>query len=379
MSTPAARPSSGTSDPAVTPDRPGTAPVDARTGTPTGTPTGATPGPGALPRTPLDHLPLPLDGAFVDRAEHRRAEPDLVRTLRSQPTTRVLLVHRGRLALGGPGVAGGVALLYPAELRDVDPATDDDPARWLFLGEDDGTAYLALVLPEDADAEEVDIEGVDASEPYAVLARDHAWSGLRDLVGAVPAPVAGLATEAVALAAWHANHPRCPRCGGRTTVEKGGWTRRCVAQGVELYPRTDPAVIMTVVHGEGPDERLLLGHAAHWPERRFSTLAGYVEPGESLENAVRREVAEEAGVVVGDVAYRGSQPWPFPASLMLGFSARALTTELHVDGVELTDARWFTRAELAEAVRSREVLLPGRSSIARALLEDWFGASLADG
>ncbi len=151
-----------------------------------------------------------------------------------------------------------------------------------------------------------------------------------------------------------------------------------MAQGVELYPRTDPAVIMTVVHGEGPDERLLLGHAAHWPERRFSTLAGYVEPGESLENAVRREVAEEAGVVVGDVAYRGSQPWPFPASLMLGFSARALTTELHVDGVELTDARWFTRAELADAVRSGEVLLPGRSSIARALVEDWFGARLAD-
>ncbi len=276
---------------------------------------GRDPGPGALPRTPLDHLPLPLDGAFVDRAEHRRAEPDLVRTLRSQPTTRVLLVHRGRLALGGPGVAGvagGVALLDPAELRDVDPATDDDPARWLFLGEDDGTAYLALVLPEDADTEEVDIEGVDASEPFAVLARDHAWSGLRDLVGAVPAPVAGLATEAVALAAWHANHPRCPRCGGRTTVEKGGWTRRCVAQGVELYPRTDPAVIMTVVHGEGPDERLLLGHAAHWPERRFSTLAGYVEPGESL-----RERGAAGGRGGGGRRRRrrglpGSQPWPFP-------------------------------------------------------------------
>ena len=374
VSTPAARPSSGTSDPAAAPDRPTTT----STGTPTATAPGTAPGPGALPRTPLDHLPLPLDGAFVDRAEHRRAAPDLVRTLRSQPTTRVLLVHRGRLALGGPGAADGVALLDPAELRDVDPATDDDQGRWLFLGEGDGTAYLALVLPDDADAEEVDIEGVDASEPFAVLARERTWSGLRDLVGEVAAPVAGLAPEAVALAAWHANHPRCPRCGGRTTVEKGGWTRRCVAQGVELYPRTDPAVIMTVVHGEGSDERLLLGHAAHWPERRFSTLAGYVEPGESLENAVRREVAEEAGVVVGDVAYRGSQPWPFPASLMLGFSARALTTELHVDGVELTDARWFTRAELADAVRSGEVLLPGRSSIARALVEDWFGARLAD-
>ncbi len=337
-----------------------------------------------LPRTPLHDLPLPLDGSVVDRAAHRRTEPDLVRVLRGEPTTRVLLVHRGRLALGPGadgstgGAAGGLGLLDPAALGDVDPATDDEQARWLFLGEDDGTSYLALVLPDDADAEEVDIEGVDASDPFAVLARERTWSGLRELVGGLGAPFAGLVTEAVALAAWHANHARCPRCGGRTTVENGGWTRRCVAQGIELYPRTDPAVIMTVVHGEGDDERLLLGHAAHWPEHRFSTLAGYVEPGESLESAVRREVAEEVGVVVGEVAYRGSQPWPFPASLMLGFAARATTTELRVDGVEVTDARWFTRAELERDVRSGEVLLPGRTSIARSLVEDWFGARLPD-
>jgi len=224
----------------------------------------------------------------------------------------------------------------------------------------------------------VDIEGVDASDPATVLVREHAWSGLRELVGGLGSPSAGLATEAVALAAWHANHERCPRCGGRTTVENAGWTRRCVAQGIEIYPRTDPAVIMTVVHGAGDDERLLLGHAAHWPDRRFSTLAGYVEPGESLESAVRREVLEEAGVVVGDVVYRGSQPWPFPASLMLGFTARARTSEIHVDGVELTDARWFTRTELDRAARSGEVLLPGRTSIARSLVEDWFGGRLPD-
>ncbi len=336
------------------------------------------PSSGTLPVTTLRDLPLPLDGAVLDRAAHRRGEPDLVRVLRGEASTRVVLVHRGRLALAGPGPTDGVALLDPADLADVGAAADEDQARWLFLGEGDGTTYLALVLPDDADAEEVDIEGVDASDPFAVLARERSWSGLRELVGGLGAPLAGLATEAVALAAWHANHTRCPRCGGRTTVENGGWTRRCVAQGVELYPRTDPAVIMTVVHGEGDDERLLLGHAAHWPERRFSTLAGYVEPGESLESAVRREVAEEAGVVVGEVAYRGSQPWPFPASLMLGFAARALTTDLHVDGVELTDAQWFTRAELAAAVRAEEVLLPGRASIARSLVEDWFGDRLPD-
>ncbi|WP_435738899.1 NUDIX domain-containing protein [Cellulosimicrobium sp. PMB13] len=351
---------------------------------------------------PYRPLPQPLDAAPVDRAAHRRTEDGLVGRLVTEPATRVLLVHRGRLATA---VDGSLALL-PGSAVDGAPTTGgSERPRWLFLGEgcpardaagegegspDVPTSYLALVLPDDADAEEVDIEGVDPAEALAVLARTHTWSGLRELSTRLDATQAALATEAVALAAWHAAHERCPRCGEPTTLENAGWTRRCVAQGIELYPRTDPAVIMAVVHGgdTGPDdepadtagrdggERLLLGHAAHWPERRFSTLAGYVEPGESLENAVRREVREEAGVEIGEVTYRGSQPWPHPASLMLGFFASATTTALQVDGVELTDARWFTRAELERDVRSGEVLLPGRASIARALIEDWFGAEL---
>jgi NADH pyrophosphatase NudC (nudix superfamily) len=144
-----------------------------------------------------------------------------------------------------------------------------------------------------------------------------------------------------------------------------------------MGPPRDPAVLWG---GPPPHDRLLLGHAAHWPDGRFSTLAGYVEPGESLEQAVRREVAEETSVVVGDgpgdVEYRGSQPWPFPASLMLGFRARAIDTRVAVDGVEVTQARWFTRAEFAEAARTREIGLPGKPSIARALVEEWYGANL---
>ncbi|MFC8924063.1 NAD(+) diphosphatase [Cellulosimicrobium sp. NPDC057127] len=326
-------------------------------------------------------LPQPLDAAAVDRAAHRRTEPHLVSRLRGEATTRTVLVHRGRLAVAHDG---GLALLPPGDLSAVPAPDDGERPRWFFLGEATGegavsgrapTSYLALVLPDDADAEDVDIEGVDPAGPLAVLVREHPWSGLRELSPRVDPSQAALATEAVALAAWHAAHERCPRCGEPTTLENAGWTRRCVAQGTELYPRTDPAVIMAVVRDE-PEEMLLLGHAAHWPERRFSTLAGYVEPGESLENAVRREVLEEVGVDVDEVAYRGSQPWPFPASLMVGFVARARTTELRPDGVELTDARWFTRAELERDVRSGEVLLPGHGSIARALVEEWFGGAL---
>jgi NAD+ diphosphatase len=235
-------------------------------------------------------------------------------------------------------------------------------------------AFLGLVLPDAADTEAVDIEGVSPVPPASRLVRAHTWSGLRALGGH---PLDGLAAEAVALAGWHGAHQRCPRCGEPTTVEQAGWVRRCVAEDREIYPRTDPAVIMAVVDD---DDRLLLGHAAHWPDGRFSTLAGYVEPGESLEQAVRREVAEETSVVVGDgpgdVEYRGSQPWPFPASLMLGFRARAIDTRVAVDGVEVTQARWFTRAEFAEAARTREIGLPGKPSIARALVEEWYGANL---
>jgi NAD+ diphosphatase len=132
---------------------------------------------------------------------------------------------------------------------------------------------------------------------------------------------------------------------------------------------------MAVVDG---NDRILLGRQASWAPRRFSTLAGFVEPGESLEAAVRREVTEEAGVVVGAVHYRGSQPWPFPSSLMLGFRAQAVSTEIAVDGVELAQARWWTREELGLDLATEELVLPPRTSIARLLIEDWYGSSLSD-
>lgn len=328
---------------------------------------------------PVDWTRLPLARAGVDRAAHRRTEDGLLDRLAATPTTRVLVIADGRLATLTDAGATSLDLRSPAEARAAlaDRPADADPPLALFLGSDDDVDYVAWVVAETPGGA-VDLEGVPAGRADAGAAgapgAARGWSVLRDVGHALPDRDAGLAAAAVGLAAWHERHPRCARCGGPTTPSSAGWTRTCTADGSDHYPRTDPAVIMAVVDA---DDRLLLGHAAHWPARRFSTLAGYVEPGESLEAAVRREVGEEVGVEVGEVEYRGSQPWPFPASLMLAFVAHASSTALAVDGVEVTEARWFTRDELGDAVRTGEVLLPMRTSVARALIEEWFGGPLA--
>ncbi|UNX53947.1 NAD(+) diphosphatase [Georgenia sp. TF02-10] len=312
---------------------------------------------------------LPLARATVDPDAVARTRPGLVTDLAADPGTRVVLVRQGRVATKD----GALDLRAPA---DVTGATWD-PERLAYLGRDESGRYLALTLPETL-GEERDLDGVPVQEDAALvsLVEGLEFSHLRDVGDVLPDRDAGLATTAVSLAAWHARHPRCPRCGEVTEVIDAGWVRRCTADRSLHYPRTDPAVIMAVTDAE---DRILLGHAAHWPDRRFSTLAGYVEPGESVETAVRREVAEEVGIAVGQVEFVASQPWPFPASLMLGFRARVAdgaAAEVRVDGVEISAARFFTRAALGEAVQEREVLLPTRSSIALALIEDWFGGSL---
>lgn len=327
-------------------------------------------------RVGVNAAELPLARSRTDRAADVRTRPDLLAGLLTDRATRVLLVHQGAVATRtGPDGAPELTLLGAGEAALLAPG-GTFPEGWVFLGYDDADglpgvapgevrppgapAYLARLVP-------------DISQ--AVLLRGNRWTPLRDVGDDLSPRDAGLATAAVALEGWHARNPRCPRCGAATLPEASGWVRRCVQDGSEHYPRTDPAVIMAVVDAS---DRLLLGHGAQWSENRFSTLAGFVEPGESLEHAVRREVREEVGVVVGAVEYRGSQPWPFPASLMLGFRATALSTDVTVDGVEVTEARWFARMELRAAVRSGSVLLPSRSSIARALIEEWYGSELPD-
>jgi NAD+ diphosphatase len=222
----------------------------------------------------------------------------------------------------------------------------------IFLGSRDDVAHFALVVDEPLD------EG--------------RWTGFRAVVQTLPEPDAGFMVHAIALAEWHDGHRFCPRDGSRLVASDAGHVLRCEANAHQQFPRTDPAVIMMVTDGE----RALLGRQESWPEGRYSTLAGFVDPGESLEEAVVREVAEETGVEVAEVTYFGNQPWPFPQSLMVGFFARARTTDIHVDGAELSDARWFTREEMKEQAESGTLVLPGGISISRSLVEAWYGAPL---
>jgi NAD+ diphosphatase len=316
---------------------------------------------------------LALSRSTVDRAAERRADPELAAKLAADPATLTLLLHAG-LAPVTDGPHGPRLLLLPApealRLRSGYLAGADGVE--VYLGELDGRSYLlaasgapavlGVIGPPEPVPPTIDVEGVR-------------WAGLRELGVALDDTGAGLLTTGVAVANWHATHGRCARCGEPTGVITSGWARKCPACGAEHYPRTDPAVIMSVIDDQ---DRLLLGRQRVWPERRYSTLAGFVEPGESLEAAVRREVFEEAGIVVDGVHYLGSQPWPFPSSLMLGFRAEATSTTVQVDGEELTEARWWTREQLTADVRSKELLLPPGLSIARRLIEDWYGAPLED-
>ncbi|EWT03944.1 NADH pyrophosphatase, partial [Intrasporangium chromatireducens Q5-1] len=222
----------------------------------------------------------------------------------------------------------------------------------------DGRAYVA-VLP--------------ASEPEVAGEADDSWLTLRRAGGLLDQLGAGLFTTALALANWHARHGRCSICGSRTAPVEAGWVRRCPHDGSEHYPRTDPAVIMSVVD---PDDRLLLGRSPHWPEGRFSVLAGFVEPGESFEQAVAREVSEEVGVLVDEVTYLGNQPWPFPSSVMIGFAARTTQVELTLDPQEMAEAHWMTRDEYRAGLRDQRIHTPTGISIAKRIIELWLGETV---
>ena len=232
-----------------------------------------------------------------------------------------------------------------------------------------------LAVDELPDGLEFVLLGVDADE-RAVFAADPGDQfpgerrGLRDLAPAMSQAEGGMVAHAVGLLNWHRRHRFCANCGAPSEAREAGHVRVCPACGAQHHPRTDPVVIMLVHDGD----RAVLGRQAHWPPGRYSALAGFVEPGESLEEAVAREVREETGALVAEIDYRSSQPWPFPASLMLGFIARWTSGEPAIGDGELEDVRWFTREEIA----SGRVKLPPRQAIARRLIEDWLGREAPD-
>lgn len=333
-----------------------------------------------------------LSTEALDRRAVEREHTDLRRSARL-----TLVMLGGRLPMRGDRLV----LLERSQLPEL-PA---DPARpEVFLGEVCAAAVLAEQTQDPQERVGVTVRALDDSQTalqdttHGVVdeigrqiaavqdqletrAPGYEWQGLRRaalaLIGNCPEDEA-LAVAAQAAAAWHLDHPRCPRCGEITEVERSGWMRVCPQDSSLHFPRTDPAIIVTVTDGEpGSDqERLLLGRAAAWPEGRFSTLAGFVEPGESIDQAVGREIREESGAIVGDVRILGSQPWPFPRSLMIGCTARLQGGAVAPDGVEIAELRWVTREQLRRSSDAGELRLPGRISIARSLIEHWYGGAL---
>jgi NAD+ diphosphatase len=291
---------------------------------------------------------LALARGTVDRVTEKRADQDWLDAAWKDPATRVLVVSDGH------------ALVRLA----------DEQAELIFVPPAPAPAGTRLLLGQDADG--VVYFGVNGELPAAAAGVRRA--SLREVGALLGDRDAGLFTHAVALANWHDTHTHCPLDGVPTVPDPGGHSTRCPRDGSEHFPRTDPAVIMLVTD---PDDRCLLARNAAWPGRRVSILAGFVDPGESAEQAVVREVAEETGIKVNNVRYVGSQPWPMPRSLMLGFRADAPAGQaITVDEEELAEAYWFSRDELLAAIKAREIALPPPVSIARQIIESWFGGPL---
>jgi NAD+ diphosphatase len=299
---------------------------------------------------------LALARGTVDRVTERRSDTAWLEKTWLDPRTRVVVVSDGQ-ALVRFGENGA------AELVLVPPAEAPDGVRFLLGQDGDGVVYYGMLAPLPATRDSAGQQGVSPASLRSV----GTLLGDRD---------AGLLTHAVALANWHATHTHCPRCGSPTVLEPAGDSTRCPVDGSEHFPRTDPAVIMLVTD---EDDRCLLARNALWPQRRFSILAGFVEAGESAEQAVIREVHEETAVTVENIRYLGSQPWPMPRSLMLGFRADAPPgQEIRVDQDELAEALWFTRAELLADLQANRMTIAPPVSIARRIIEYWYGAELPE-
>lgn len=303
---------------------------------------------------------LPLSRQALDRDAESRNVPGLIDDALREEGTRIVAIWRGEV-LCHTGDDLSITLLRPSEI----PAWD----RLLFLGR--STPESGEDLPPGS----VVLGAMLTDEQARHLEPDVArWVSGRTSGHALGRRDAGLLVEALALSNWHRSHRFSPETGHPTRPSHGGWVLVDEETGREIYPRTDAAIIVLVTDSE---DRMVLGSNAMWEAQRYSLLAGFVEPGESLEAAVIREIFEESGLVVKNPTYWGSQPWPFPASLMVGFRAELdeeASGNLRPDGTEIIDLRWFSREDLERALG--DIVLPGPTSIARQMIDDWFGRPL---
>ncbi|MEM6931172.1 MAG: NAD(+) diphosphatase [Myxococcota bacterium] len=296
--------------------------------------------------------PIPFTGYPLDRADDVRKQPEALDALWDDARARVVALWRGKPAV-----------------------TESAEGAWTSSADVVGEPWLRLFLGIDAEGVPSFAVSYDPAKEAPTLARGR-FSDLRPVAGRLSLDDAALLGTARSVLAWHRSHRFCANCGSPSGAVSGGWKRRCPACGKEHFPRVEPVVIALVTHGDA----VLLGRGPWWPEGFFSCLAGFVEPGETMGDATRREVLEEAGVEVDDVTYVFGQPWPFPASLMLGVQAEARSRDVTVDGVELAEARWFERDEVVAMLAGKhpDVMSPFPIAVAYHLLKHWVAETPED-